>query len=317
MNVFYVSGLAYCLLASLPPWYGLFSAFFPVVLYFFLGTSRHISVGKAAMRVCVGGGYRRHRCSLKAKTLLIYSFSLFEGPFPVLCLMIGSVVTRLVPDEGLPHNITGFEGLTRDEQRVLVASSVTFLAGIMQVKHTLSASESSFQPSMCFFTSNHIISTTSLSPPASDGYPAGGVCCHVPVRHPGVWLHHGGRRPHLGVPAQVCVGADCPRPQRSPRAHICECGAARFIAVNRIPLLSAKLFVFQTLEIIFNKITSTNVCDVVISLTIMVVVFVVKELNDRFKSKLPVPIPIEVIMVSFTGPPYPPMYFYWPEECCL
>lgn len=50
--------------------------------------------------------------------------------------MIGSVVTRLVPDEGPPVNITGFEGLTRDEQRVLVASSVTFLAGIMQVKGT-------------------------------------------------------------------------------------------------------------------------------------------------------------------------------------
>lgn len=62
--------------------------------------------------------------------------SLFAGPFPVLCLMIGSVVTRLVPDEGPPVNITGFEGLTRDEQRVLVASSVTFLAGIMQVNHT-------------------------------------------------------------------------------------------------------------------------------------------------------------------------------------
>lgn len=56
-------------------------------------------------------------------------------------------------------------------------------------------------------------------------------------------------------------------------------------------------FFTQTLEIIFGKITSTNVCDVVIALVIMVVVFVVKELNDRFKSKLPVPIPIEVIMV--------------------
>lgn len=32
----------------------------------------------------------------------------------------------------------------------------------------------------------------------------------------------------------------------------------------------------------------------------MVVVFIVKELNDRFKSKLPVPIPIEVIMVCIT-----------------
>ncbi len=49
--------------------------------------------------------------------------------------MIGSVVTRLVPDEGAPANITGFEGLSRDEQRILVASSVTFLAGVMQVKH--------------------------------------------------------------------------------------------------------------------------------------------------------------------------------------
>lgn len=55
--------------------------------------------------------------------------------------MIGSVVTRLVPDEGPPANITGFEGLTSDEQRVLVASSVTFLAGIMQVKHLTTAAQ--------------------------------------------------------------------------------------------------------------------------------------------------------------------------------
>lgn len=56
-----------------------------------------------------------------------------SGPFPVLCLMIGSVVTRLVPDDGPPANITGFEGLEREQQRVLVASSVTFLVGLMQV----------------------------------------------------------------------------------------------------------------------------------------------------------------------------------------
>lgn len=60
-------------------------------------------------------------------------------------------------------------------------------------------------------------------------------------------------------------------------------------------------FILQTLEIIFNKITSTNVCDVVISIVIMVVVFIVKEINERFKSKLPVPIPIEVVMVSNTA----------------
>lgn len=47
------TGLAYSLLASLPPWYGLFTAFFPVIIYFFLGTSRHISVGKYCAYVCV------------------------------------------------------------------------------------------------------------------------------------------------------------------------------------------------------------------------------------------------------------------------
>ena len=59
------------------------------------------------------------------------------GSFPVLSLMIGAVVTRLVPVDGPSANITGFENLTQDQQRVLVASSVTFLAGIFQVDSSL------------------------------------------------------------------------------------------------------------------------------------------------------------------------------------
>ncbi|KAB5542287.1 hypothetical protein PHYPO_G00089900 [Pangasianodon hypophthalmus] len=34
-----LQGLAYSLLASLPAWYGLYAAFFPVIIYFFFGTS--------------------------------------------------------------------------------------------------------------------------------------------------------------------------------------------------------------------------------------------------------------------------------------
>ncbi|XP_053719926.1 solute carrier family 26 member 3, tandem duplicate 2 isoform X1 [Synchiropus splendidus] len=199
-----LQGLAYCLLASLPPWYGLFSAFFPVIIYFFLGTSRHISV----------------------------------GPFPVLCLMIGSVVTRLVPDEGSPANFTAFEGLTRDDQRVLVASSVTFLVGLMQL--AMGVLQVGF---VVMYLSDTLVSGFTTA-----------AAIHILVSQ------------------------------------------LKFVLGLQVPGISGPLSIIYTLEIIFNKITSTNVCDVVISLVIMVVVFIVKELNDRFKSKLPVPIPIEVIM---------------------
>uniref|UniRef100_A0A665UCX1 Chloride anion exchanger-like n=1 Tax=Echeneis naucrates TaxID=173247 RepID=A0A665UCX1_ECHNA len=192
-----LQGLAYCLLASLPAWYGLFSAFFPVIMYFFLGTSRHISV----------------------------------GPFPVLCLMIGSVVTKLVPDEGAHVNITGLEGLSIDDQRVLIASSVTFLVGIMQL--VMGVLQVGF---VVMYLSDTLVSGFTTA-----------AAVHIVVSQLKFVLG-------LQVPVQ-----------------------------SRFKLSSC-------------FITSTNVCDVVISLVIMVVVFIVKELNDRYKSKLPVPIPIEVIM---------------------
>lgn len=53
----------------------------------------------------------------------------------------------------------------------------------------------------------------------------------------------------------------------------------------------------QTLEAIVTEITTTNICDLVTSIVIMLVVLIVKELNDRYKAKLPIPIPIEIIMV--------------------
>ncbi|XP_041112186.1 chloride anion exchanger-like [Polyodon spathula] len=147
-----LQGLAFALLASVPPGYGLYSAFFPVLIYFFLGTSRHISV----------------------------------GPFPVLSLMVGSVVTKLVPDAAGP-NVNSTEEMSIEEKRVIVAASVSFLVGIFQVK-------------------------------------------------------------------------------------------------------------LNTLESIFTQITDSNVADIVTSVIIIVNLFIVKEINDRYKAKLPVPIPIEVIL---------------------
>uniref|UniRef100_A0A8C2A668 Solute carrier family 26 member 3 n=1 Tax=Cyprinus carpio TaxID=7962 RepID=A0A8C2A668_CYPCA len=201
-----LQGLAFSLLASLPPGYGLYTAFFPAIIYFFLGTSRHLSV----------------------------------GAFPILSLMVGAVVTRLVPDGGPPANITGFEGLSMEQQRVLVASSVTFVMG-------------AFQLIMGLLQVGFIVMY--LSETLVSGFTTA-AAVHILVSQ------------------------------------------LRFVLGLDFPGVNGPLAIVYTLENVFSDITNTNVADLVTSIVIMALVLIVKEINDRFKSKLPVPIPIEVIVVG-------------------
>ncbi|XP_023087566.2 solute carrier family 26 member 6 isoform X3 [Piliocolobus tephrosceles] len=89
-------GLAYALLAGLPPVFGLYSSFYPVFVYFLFGTSRHISV----------------------------------GTFAVMSVMVGSVTESLAPQtlNDSPVNET-----TRDANPVQVASTLSVLVGLFQV----------------------------------------------------------------------------------------------------------------------------------------------------------------------------------------
>lgn len=58
------------------------------------------------------------------------------------------------------------------------------------------------------------------------------------------------------------------------------------------------IFIFQTLVETFERIGTTNIADLIAGLLTIFVCMVVKEINDRFKHKIPIPIPIEVIVVS-------------------
>ncbi|KAJ0064575.1 hypothetical protein NL108_009791, partial [Boleophthalmus pectinirostris] len=95
-------GMAYALLASVPAVYGLYSSFYPVLVYFFFGTSKHISV----------------------------------GTYAVMSVMIGGVTERLAPDSKFLENVTGeviINTTLRDAERIKVAAAVTFVSGLFQV----------------------------------------------------------------------------------------------------------------------------------------------------------------------------------------
>ncbi|XP_065103168.1 solute carrier family 26 member 6 isoform X1 [Paramisgurnus dabryanus] len=97
-------GMAYALLAAVPPVYGLYSSFYPILVYFIFGTSKHISV----------------------------------GTYAVMSVMIGSVTERLAPDSDFMvqinnTNSTSLDTNSRDLERVKIAATVTFLSGIFQL----------------------------------------------------------------------------------------------------------------------------------------------------------------------------------------
>ncbi|KAM3617149.1 uncharacterized protein V6R79_002960 [Siganus canaliculatus] len=91
-------GMAFALLTSVAPIFGLYTSFFPVVLYMIFGTGRHVST----------------------------------GTFAVVSLMTGSVVEQLVPTP-LDLNSSSPEAAEFEAQRIGVASAVALLSGIIML----------------------------------------------------------------------------------------------------------------------------------------------------------------------------------------
>uniref|UniRef100_A0A2C9JD61 STAS domain-containing protein n=2 Tax=Biomphalaria glabrata TaxID=6526 RepID=A0A2C9JD61_BIOGL len=101
-------GMAYAMLADLPPVVGLYVSFFPVIIYFFFGTSKQVSMGTVA----------------------------------VISLMVGSVVSSQVTQWRKEHGVLTekdrlniSESLIEQERifKIEIGASVAFITGLCQI----------------------------------------------------------------------------------------------------------------------------------------------------------------------------------------
>ncbi|XP_023932100.1 sulfate transporter-like isoform X2 [Lingula anatina] len=216
-------GMAYALLAKMPPIVGLYVSFFPVLMYFFFGTSKHISI----------------------------------GTFAVICLMVGESVVRetgdleaLVTDSvpggnGTNGSLTSGDssGITSEEldnKKIEIATALTLLVGLWQI-------------TMGIFRMGFL--TIYLSDALISGFTTG-AACHV-------------------FTTQV-----------------------KYVFGLHIPRSSEPFKIIKTYVSIFSNITKTNFAAVIISVTCILCLALVKEcINARYRSRMKMPVPIELIVV--------------------
>lgn len=145
-------GMAYGMLTTLDPVYGLYTSFFPVIIYFFFGTSRHISIGTFAV-ACLMMGSAIEK-GLKSPNVHIIT----------TCVNVTSSVT---PVSNLTNETVQQLSLSCSDNtesvKLQIAMAVTFLVGLIQLVMGLTR--------LGFVT-------TYLSDPLISGFTTG-AACHV------------------------------------------------------------------------------------------------------------------------------------------
>uniref|UniRef100_A0A674PG40 Solute carrier family 26 member 5 n=1 Tax=Takifugu rubripes TaxID=31033 RepID=A0A674PG40_TAKRU len=86
--------------------------------------------------------------------------------------------------------------------------------------------------------------------------------------------------------------------------HVCV-SQLKYLLGVRTRRFSGPLSAIYSFTAVVGDITSTNVATVILGLVCLIVLYVIKDLNERFKKKLPIPIPGEmVIVIVSTGISY-------------
>ncbi|XP_053145332.1 solute carrier family 26 member 10-like isoform X5 [Hemicordylus capensis] len=200
-----MNGMAFALLTSVAPVYGLYTSFFPALLYMLFGTGRHVST----------------------------------GTFAVVSLMTGSVVEHLVPMPQQSNDTDPDKMALLEGQRIGVAAAMAFLMGLLMI---------------AMFTLHLGFLSTYLSEPVIKAFTSG-AALHVVVSQ---------LQSLLGLPLQRPDG----------------CFA-----------------IFKTVASVVEALPLTNVAELLISGLCLAVLVPIKEINNRFRSRMRVPIPGEIIMV--------------------
>ncbi|KAK2573107.1 Solute carrier family 26 member 6 [Acropora cervicornis] len=213
-------GLAFAMLASLPPVTGLYTALIPVLVYMLMGTSRHLSVGS----------------------------------FAVICLMVANVCEREVakmsfddPSTPAPGNMSSTLSPTTSSSRwspidtvkLEIAVSLACLIGIFQI--IMGAIRLG-------------VLATFMSDPMISGFTTGSAVLVVISQLPHIF--------GLKVP-----------PMSS-------------------PLTAPKKVIYM-----LKHIGSSNGGAIITGVLCLLILIGLRQVNDRFKSKLPVPIPGELLVV--------------------
>nr|XP_057920895.1 sulfate anion transporter 1 [Doryrhamphus excisus] len=223
--------IAYCLLAGVEPIYGLYTSFYANIIYFLMGTSRHVSVGIFSLMSLMVG-------QVVDKEVFLAGFDLNEessGPQ----VFNGSFGINLTSSHAHSVEIMGVQ-CGKECYAISIAAALTFLAGIYQVM-------------MAIFRLGFV--SVYLSAPMLDGFATGASFTILTVQ-------------------------------------------AKYLLGLKIPRHQGYGTVLVTWFNIFANIHKTNLCDLITSAICIAILVAGKEIQERYKDRLKIPLPTELVVVA-------------------